>query len=315
MNKPFCFITNDVETTSLVYHELRDETGKLVLTQGMPRLLDLFEELNIKTTFFYTGYIAEHFPDVVKIAHNRGHEIASHGYSHLVKNAFDNMSNEKIQRHLMKSKDILEQIIGEEVISFRAPALRIKKDFTPYLLEAGYKIDSSVASQRMDMFMSFGSKHKLNWLVSPRSPYFTSEKNIFREGNSDLLEIPITSFLIPYIGTVMRISPSLLKSLRPSILIEKKLFNRHINFLSHPNEFIDETKNGYVQIQKRSKNPISYFLGDLIRHKLKTRNLGIQAIPLYRNELLFLQKNGYEFQRMKDVYANFKLKHAGKRST
>lgn len=315
MNKPYCFITNDVETTSLVYHQLRDETGKLVLSQGMPRLLDLFDELNIKTTFFYTGYIAERFPDVVKIAHQRGHEVASHGYSHLVKNAFDVMPNEKIKEHLFKSKDILEQITGEEVISFRAPALRIKKNFTPFLLDAGFKIDSSVASQRIDMFMSFGSKHKLNWLLSPRSPYFASEKNIFSKGNSELLEIPVTSILIPYIGTVMRISPLLLKSLRPFIILEKKLFNRHVNFLSHPNEFIDEARDESIKIQNRSKNPISYILADVIRHRLKIRNLGEKAMPLYRDELLFLKQSGYEFHRMKDVYANFKLKHASKRSS
>ncbi|MFY7667790.1 MAG: polysaccharide deacetylase family protein [Crocinitomicaceae bacterium] len=315
MNKPYCFITNDVETTSLVYHQLRDETGQLVLSQGMPRLLDLFDELNIKTTFFYTGYIAERFPDVVKIAHQRGHEVASHGYSHLVKNAFDVMTSKKIQEHLFKSKDILEQITGEEVISFRAPALRIKNNFTPYLLDAGFKIDSSVASQRMDMFMSFGSRHKFNWLLSPRSPYFVSEKNIFTKGNSDLLEIPVTSILIPYIGTVMRISPLLLKSLRPLILLEKKLFNRHVNFLSHPNEFIDEARDESIRIQKRSRNPMSYLLADVLRYRLKTKNLGKKAMPIYRNELLFLQQSGYEFHRMKDVYANFKLKHAGKRST
>ena len=315
MSNPFCFITNDVETTSLVYHQLRDETGKLVLSQGMPRLLDLFDELNIKTTFFYTGYIADRYPDIVKIAHQRGHEIASHGYSHLVKNAFDVMSDKKIKEHLFKSKDTLEQIIGEEVISFRAPALRIKKDFTLFLLDAGFKIDSSVASQRMDMFMSFGSMHKLNWFSAPRSPYFTSEQNIFRKGNSELLEIPVTSFLIPYIGTVMRISPFMLKSLRPWILIEKNLFNRHVNFLSHPNEFIDETPNSSIQIQKRSKNPISYLLGDVIRHRLKIRNLGEKAMPLYRNELLFLQRSGYEFLRMKDVYIKFEQKDASKRSS
>ncbi|MFM7683944.1 MAG: hypothetical protein ACKO7P_14560, partial [Bacteroidota bacterium] len=70
-NNRFCFITNDVETTSILHHELRDETGRFVLEQGMPRLLDLYDELGIKVTFFYTGYIANLYPEVVKMAHSR----------------------------------------------------------------------------------------------------------------------------------------------------------------------------------------------------------------------------------------------------
>ena len=222
MKNSFCFLTNDVETTSLLRHELNDETGKLVLTQGMPRLLDLFDQYNIKTTFFYTGYIAKLYPDVVKIAHARGHEIASHGYSHKSTDAFDVIGNKEINEHLTLSKNILENIIGDDVISFRAPALRVKKDITKNLIETGFKIDSSVASQRFDMFLSFGSKHKFNWFYAPRSPYFASNNNIFRKGNSHLLEIPITAYLIPYIGTTMRISPILLNTMRHLVLIEKK---------------------------------------------------------------------------------------------
>ena len=310
MKKPFCFLTNDVETTSLLYHELRDETGKVVLEQGMPRLLDLYDQYNVKTTFFYTSYIAKLYPEVVKMAHERGHEVASHGYSHLVKNAFDVLSNEKINDHLHRSKDILEQTTGEEVVSFRAPALRIRKDFTKFLLENGYKIDSSVASQRMDMFMSFGAKHKLNWVYAPRSIYFASEENIFKRGDSDLLEIPVTSVLLPYIGTLMRISPMLFKSLRPFILLEKALANRHVNLLTHPNEFIDEVLDMNVKVQRRSKNPISYFLGDIVRHRLKVRNLGAKALPIYENEMKFLLRNQFEFTTMKDIYSLKKLENA-----
>jgi hypothetical protein len=310
MKKAFCFLTNDVETTSLLHHELRDETGKIVLEQGMPRLLDLYDKYNVKTTFFYTSYIAKLYPEVVRMAHERGHEVASHGYSHLVKNAFDVLSDDKINEHLYKSKDILQQLIGEEVISFRAPALRIRKDFAKYLLQNGYKIDSSVASQRIDMFMSFGAKHKLNWLYANRSIYFTSEKNIFKKGESDLLEIPVTSILIPYIGTLMRISPLMFKSLRPFILLEKTLFNRHVNLLTHPNEFIDEIIDSNVKIQRRSKNPISYLLGDVIRHKLKIKNLGEKALPIYENELKFLIRNNFEFTTMKNIYELKKQEHA-----
>jgi len=305
-NERFCFITNDVETTSILHHELRDETGKLVLEQGMPRLLDLYDEYGIKATFFYTGYIANLYPEVVKMAHERGHEIASHGYSHKVENAFDEMSEQKIRDHLNRSKNTLEQIIGEEVISFRAPALRVKKNISMALLETGFLIDSSVASQRIDMFLSFGVKHKLNWFRSPRGIYFTKAEDIFSKGDSDLLEIPVSSFLFPYIGTFMRISPLIISVVRSSLNLENKLTGRHINFLTHPNEFIDEPPIDSLTTSRRSKNYLSYLLGDLLRHRLKVKNLGSPAIPLLKKELNYLISKEYNFKRCKDIYPLYK---------
>jgi hypothetical protein len=308
INNRFCFITNDVETTSILHHELRDETGKFVLEQGMPRLLDLYDEFEIKTTFFYTGYIAELYPEVVKMAHSRGHEIASHGYSHKVENAFDVLSEIKIREHLIRSKNTLEQIIGEEVLTFRAPALRVKKNISSALLETGFLIDSSVASQRIDMFLSFGVKHKLNWFRAPRGIYFTKPEDLFSKGNSDLLEIPVSSVLLPYIGTFMRISPMIISAVRSSLNFESKITGRHINFLTHPNEFIDESPIDSLTTKRRSKNYLSYLLGDLLRHRLKLKNLGSPAIPLLKKELNYLSRKEYNFKRCKDVYSLYKTR-------
>jgi len=91
----------------------------------MPKLLDLYAKYGIKTTFFYTGYIAKLYPEVVKMAADSGHEIGSHGKSHLKENGFDIMPYERQVRHLEYSKKLLEDISGKQVISFRAPALRV----------------------------------------------------------------------------------------------------------------------------------------------------------------------------------------------
>src|SRR5438270_5916976 len=46
------------------------------------KLLDIFNDYQVKVTCFFLGYVAERFPQLVKAAHAAGHEIASHGYSH-----------------------------------------------------------------------------------------------------------------------------------------------------------------------------------------------------------------------------------------
>ena len=301
MYKKNCLITNDVETTSILNHKLSDKTGEFVLKQGMPRLLELYSKHNVKATFFFTGYIAQRFPEVVKMIIPYGHEIGSHGYSHEVNQAFDVLSLKEQKEHLRMSKKILEDISGQEVISFRAPAARVSHNTVEALLETGFRIDSSVSSQRLDMFMSFGALKKLNWLTAPRLPYFTDENNIFKKGNSELYEIPISAFGFPYIGTFMRISPSINRMTRNLLHFETKLNNRPFVFLTHPNEFINETRDSF-EIQKRGSNYISYLLGDVLRHKLKIKNLGEKAISIFDKELLFFQKNNYRFITMREYY-------------
>lgn len=302
----FCLITNDVETTSILNHKLRDKTGEYVLTQGMPRLLDLYDKYGVKATFFYTGHIAKLYPEVVKMAYVRGHEIGSHGLSHEVSQAFDLLPPDEQLRHLKESKHILEDIIGDEVVSFRAPAARVEEHFPQQLKEAGFRIDSSVASQRMDMFFSFGSLKKLHWLTAPRHAYFTKEDNIFKKGSSSVFEIPISALGFPYIGTFMRIAPTINRMNRRFLYWETCCTGRQFVFLTHPNEFIDEEWEG-GKIQRRASNYFAYLMGDVIRHKLKVKNLGAQALPIYEHELDFFQKKDFRFITCKELY-NAKIK-------
>ena len=56
MSNMYCLLTNDVETTSIWHNSLRDETGLRVFKEGMPLLLDIYKQYNIKSTFFYWIY-------------------------------------------------------------------------------------------------------------------------------------------------------------------------------------------------------------------------------------------------------------------
>lgn len=293
--------TNDVETTSIVNNTLSDKTGELVLKEGMPRLLDLYEKYNVKTTFFFTGYIAERYPEVVRMILPYGHEVASHGYTHRIEKSFDLLLlNEQIE-HLKKSKAILEDISGQEVISFRAPAARVNKDTAIALMETGFKVDSSVASQRFDFFLSFGNILKLNWLIAPRNSYFTDKNNLWKKGDGEIFEIPISAMILPYIGTTLRISPFFTKTLRHFLKIESGITSKPIVFLTHPNEFIDEEKLSDQKI-RRAKNIVSYILGDLVRHSLKQRNLGLKAIPLLEQEIKYFSESRFTFVTCKELY-------------
>ena len=290
MNK-FALFTNDVETTSIWLNTLRDETGWAVYKEGMPKLLDIYEKYNIKSTFFFTGYIANLIPNIVRMVQNRGHEIGSHGLSHKKEHGFDILNYDDQTRHLSESKKILEDISGEEIISFRAPALRVNKFTAKALIETGYRIDSSVASQRFDMFMSFGGLNKLKWLTAPRLPYKVSENSLFKKGESNLIEIPLSATIFPYVGTTMRIFPFITNIQKRLLSFESGINKKPIVFDIHPNEMIDES---YLprQIENRSTNAVSFFLQDFLRSQLKIKNLGEKASELYTCQIeYFSEKN------------------------
>ncbi len=298
-----CLLSNDVETHSIWYNTLRDETGVKVLEEGMPILLDIYQKFNVKSTFYFVGDMAEKFPQVVKMIVPYGHEVASHGWTHEVDEAFDVLPYKKQVEHLSRSKKLLEDLSGQEVISFRAPALRVNEHTPVALAEAGYLTDSSVASQRFDMFLSFGGMKKLNWLTAPRLPYRTDPNNLFKKGNGTIAEIPLTAMLFPFVGTTMRLFPGI-TSLQKRLLHAETLMNhKPVVFDVHPNEFIEEHTHVRT-IARRTSNPIKYLLNDVIRGKMKIKNLGKKAIPVYEKFIEFYQSQGYNFTTIRDYALN-----------
>ncbi|MEU9689485.1 polysaccharide deacetylase family protein [Amycolatopsis japonica] len=49
---------------------------------GVPRVLDLLDELAVPATFFVPGWVAEQRPGLAAAIVERGHEVAHHSYSH-----------------------------------------------------------------------------------------------------------------------------------------------------------------------------------------------------------------------------------------
>ena len=296
-----CLLTNDVESTSIVNGGLREDVAVKVWKEGLPRLLDLYDKYDVRTTFFYIAQLASEHPQMVRMVLDRGHEIACHGLTHGDAKAFDTMSFEEQLEHLCEAKKILEDIAGCEVLSFRAPTLRVNADTPRALARAGFKFDSSVAPQRLDMFMSLGSKGKLQWIGAPRGIYETAEDNLARRGNSGITEVPISARGLPYIGTFMRISPSFTSLVRKGLWRETRSDEeRAVNFLIHPNEVIEE-EDLHLKTQRRASNFVSYLLSDVLRRHLKQRNLGLPALELFEKEIAFWKEKGYSFKAVRDV--------------
>lgn len=111
-------------------------------------LLDLADQHGVKTTCFFLGWIGEHFPHLVREAHRRGHEIASHGYAHRL---VYELTPQEFREDAEKARRILEDVAGCRVTGFRAPGFSVTKA-TPWFFEqlanSGYLYDSSIFPAR-----------------------------------------------------------------------------------------------------------------------------------------------------------------------
>ena len=116
------------------------------------RLLDLFAEHDLKATFFVLGWVARRSPQLIREIHDRGHEVASHGMSHLL---VYNQTPQEFTDETRESKALLEDIIGAPVIGYRASTYSITKRSLwalDILKEAGFLYDSSIFPIRHDLY-------------------------------------------------------------------------------------------------------------------------------------------------------------------
>jgi polysaccharide deacetylase family protein (PEP-CTERM system associated) len=142
-------------------------------------LLDLFDRKGIKATFFVLGWVAERYPNIVREIVSRGHELASHGYSHQL---IYSQKPEVFKEETYRSKQILEEQGQVAVTGYRAASYSITAKSLwalDILAELGFEWDSSIFPIRHD---NYGMPN------SPESPY-----KIKTSSGKLLTEFPLTT--------------------------------------------------------------------------------------------------------------------------
>jgi peptidoglycan/xylan/chitin deacetylase (PgdA/CDA1 family) len=113
------------------------------ITEGAPRLLDLFDEAGVRATYFTTGDVAARYPDAVTALAGQGHEIGCHGVTHT---AFDTLGETAARWEIERSAALLRAF--GPVTAFRAPYLRFPDRFLPLLTDGGFTLDASLAKYK-----------------------------------------------------------------------------------------------------------------------------------------------------------------------
>ncbi len=140
-------------------------------------ILEMFDEADVKATFFTLGWVAQRQPALLRRIAEAGHELASHGWDHARVHTMDRAS---FAADLDKSRKAIEDAAGVEVTGYRAPSFSIDQR-TPWaymaLAEQGFTYSSSVAPITHDHY---------GWREAPRFAFRPLPW-------SGLLEIPVTT--------------------------------------------------------------------------------------------------------------------------
>lgn len=136
----------DVDELWVYYESLfspvPDSAPDLVYEQGIPRLLDLFDDYNIQATFFVCGRDLPAHNDAIAEMVRRGHEIANHTYSHPM--GFARLSPSAKRAEISRSHDLIAAAAGQAPVGFKSPGYSFHRDQLAILAGLGYLYDSSI---------------------------------------------------------------------------------------------------------------------------------------------------------------------------
>lgn len=197
------------------------------LPRNVDRILQLFSDAGVRGTFFTLGWVAKHFPSVVRRIADEGHEIASHGMQHI---RVWTQTPEAFREDVAATKKLLEDVSGVAVRGYRAASWSIDER-TPWahriLSEAGYDYSSSLYPIAHDHY---------GVPSGPTEPFYVEP--------AGLLEIPATT--APFAGRNLpaagggyfRLLPLWL-SLR-LLARARRVYERPVVFYFHPWELDPE---------------------------------------------------------------------------
>ncbi len=144
------FLTVDVECWFHAYN-MRSVAPKCswhTLASGvernMEKLLDLLRAHETKATFFVLGWVADRFPEVVRMIDREGHEIGTHGYHH---DLITEMTPGEFEEDLLRSLEAIARSTSQRIRGHRASNFSVVSS-TLWALEImarhGIQYDSSI---------------------------------------------------------------------------------------------------------------------------------------------------------------------------
>ncbi len=100
-----------------------------------PKIMEILDKHNVKTTFFMTGEWVEKYPECVKTLVEKGHDLGNHSASHP---DMTKLSKEKQREQIMKVHNAVKKLTGYEMELFRPPYGAYNNEVIRTCYENGY---------------------------------------------------------------------------------------------------------------------------------------------------------------------------------
>jgi len=157
---------------------------------GIPRLINLFDRLDIKTTWFFPGHSIESFPIETKQVIRAGHEIGLHGYCHENPIAMTADQEEAVLKHSIK---LINHVWGKPPLGYVAPWWEFSHATAELLIKHGIKYDNSLMHKDFECyFVRIGDR----WTnIDFSKPADTWMQKLERGTETSLVEIPASWYL------------------------------------------------------------------------------------------------------------------------
>jgi peptidoglycan/xylan/chitin deacetylase (PgdA/CDA1 family) len=147
---------------------------------GTRKLLELLDQLDLKATFFITGWSVDAHPAMAEAIVRAGHEIGHHGYHHLTPDPESAWIEEELDRGL----EALKRRLDVTPKGYRAPSGEFTEELRAGLAQRGFLYSSSF---RDDV-----------------RPY----RHLLNDGEPGVIELPVTASYDDWMhGLSARFSP------------------------------------------------------------------------------------------------------------
>ena len=207
----------------------RGEFGARV---GVPRVLDLCDEYNFKTTFFVPGWTVETYPELTKKIFDKGHEIGHHMWCH--ENAPD-LSYEKELDLMDRAMGSIKAVTGKYPVGNRSGGFANSNNTIKLLQDHGYLYDSTQMGDDFNVY-----KCRIGDHGSPDEPWIFGAE-------SKILELPISWVMDDWPHFEFQRTPSLNPGLHtPSQVFE--IWSQEFDYMydNVPNGVFTVTMHPYV---------------------------------------------------------------------
>ncbi len=114
---------------------------------GIRRMLDICDKYGVKVSMPVNGLTCVYYPELIKYAHGRGHEMVAHGWD---QGEFLYMlTREQERENILKTVEAITKTTGEKPTGWSSPGVRSTDNTPELILEAGLQYHCDFHDEEM----------------------------------------------------------------------------------------------------------------------------------------------------------------------